>query len=190
MTRPDRAASSRAGGSLLFALTLGAASCAATEASGGRSAIGESAGQVTVGKPLPDLEFQELDGRGGSVAAFRGKVVLLDIWASWCEPCKEELPQLDGVAARLRSRGVEVLAISVDQDVSNVRAFLKRKPGSWSLKIFHDPTGQVAERLQPPKMPTSYVIDRAGVVRLVNEGYAPRDVKRLEAKLEELAAER
>lgn len=170
-------------------LLLALAGCASGggDAARGHSEIGQSAGLVTVGQTLPDLDLASLEGRALRLSSFRGKVVLLDVWASWCEPCKEELPWLDDVAARLRSRGVEVLAVSVDQDVANVRSFLRRKGGSWNLKVFHDPAGQIAERLQPPRMPTSYVIDREGVVRLVNEGYAPQDARRLEAKLNELA---
>lgn len=172
----------------LLALTAGASGCAAARGDARAHAeTGQSAGRVVVGQPLPEIELASLEGRGLKLSSFRGKVVLLDVWASWCEPCKEELPWLDDVAARLRGRGVEVLAVSVDQEVANVRTFLRRKSGGWNLKVFHDPAGQIAERLQPPRMPTSYVLDRGGVVRMVNEGYHPKDAQRLEAKLAELS---
>jgi thiol-disulfide isomerase/thioredoxin len=117
---------------------------------------------------------------------YRGKVVLLDIWASWCAPCKEEMPQLDALASRLRGKGVEILAVSIDEDRPAAESFLKTRR-KWALTLAHDPAGAVPERLQPPKMPTSYIIDSNGIVRHVNAGFQAGDADRLEAQLLELA---
>lgn len=172
-----------AGASLLVVLGTGCAGGGGAAKGGG---TGEAVGEVVVGRPLPELELQAMDGRAARLTGYRGKVLLVDVWATWCEPCKEELPMLDGIASRLRGRGVEVLAVSVDQEVENVHAFLRRRP-KWNLRVFHDPAGLVAERLQPPTMPTSYIVDREGVVRYVNRGFRRDDAKVLEAKLIELA---
>jgi len=140
-----------------------------------------------VGQPAPELTVQNLSGKPVKVSSFRGQVLLLDIWASWCGPCKQELPMLDEMAARLRSKGVEILAVSVDQQRANVEKFLGGR-GRWSLTVAHDPKGEVAERLQPEKMPTSYIIDRQGIIRYVNSGFVPSDARQTEARLSELAA--
>jgi thiol-disulfide isomerase/thioredoxin len=114
--------------------------------------------------------------------------VLVDIWASYCDPCKEELPLLEALAERLRSKGVAVLAVSVDEDRANAVGFLKSHGAAWTtLSFAHDPGGQFAERLKVPKMPSSYIVDRAGIIRQVNSGYEREDVAKIEARLVELA---
>jgi len=112
--------------------------------------------------------------------------LLLDVWASWCAPCKQELPMLNDMAGRLKQQGIEILAVSVDQQRGNVLKFL-RGHGRWSLTIAHDPGGSIAERLQPEKMPTSYIVDRAGIVRYVNAGFVPEDAATIERRLLEVA---
>jgi cytochrome c biogenesis protein CcmG/thiol:disulfide interchange protein DsbE len=144
--------------------------------------------ETLVGTPVPKMNVSALDGRALSTRALDGKVVLVDIWASYCDPCKEELPLLEELAARLRSKGVAVLAVSVDEDRENAVGFIKAHGSSWtSLSFAHDPGGQFAERLKLPKMPSSYIIDRAGIIRQVNSGYERADVAKIEARLVELA---
>jgi cytochrome c biogenesis protein CcmG, thiol:disulfide interchange protein DsbE len=166
-----------------LALTL-IAGCA-TGGAGGGGAGGEA---HQIGAPAPQLTVEGLSGKTIHVSQYRGKVVLLDVWASWCEPCKQELPMLDEMAGRLRRRGIEVLAVSVDQERDNVVKFLRRR-GRWSLTIAHDPHGQIADRLQPDKMPTSYIIDRAGIIRYVNAGFVPSDADVIERRLVEVATQ-
>lgn len=136
-----------------------------------------------MGKEAPDAEFAPL--RGGEalkLSAFRGKVVLLDFWASWCLPCKEELPLLNDMAGRLSSKGIEFIGVSIDEEKGDAERFLEQKK-NWSLKLGHDPEQVGAKLFNPPKMPTSYVIDRQGVVRHVNAGFERDDVEKVEAQL-------
>jgi len=79
-----------------------------------------------------------------------------------------------------------VLAVSVDQERANIDKFLGSR-GHWSLTIAHDPKGEIADRLQPAKMPTSYIIDRQGIIRYVNYGFVPSDAATIEHRLAELA---
>lgn len=151
---------------------------------GARPAIDASQGDAAaVGKAAPEAEFAPL--RGGEtlkLAAFRGKVVLLDFWASWCVPCQEELPLLDDMAGRLSSKGIEFIGVSIDEEKADAERFLEQKKG-WKLKLGHDPEQAGAKLFNPPKMPTSYVIDRQGVVQHVNAGFERDDVKKVEAQL-------
>jgi len=141
-----------------------------------------------VGQVVPDAEFTALQGKENiKLSSLQGKVVLLDFWASWCAPCQEELPMLDEMSARLKSKGVEIVGVSIDENKADAEHFLKRK-SSWSLTLGHDPDQKVAEQFKPPKMPTSYVIDRNGVVRQMNAGFERADAKKIEAQLVDLAS--
>jgi thiol-disulfide isomerase/thioredoxin len=136
---------------------------------------------------MPGIVVNDLWGkREIDIAALRGKVVLLDLWASWCEPCKVELPLLDDMAGRVGPKGVEIVAVSIDTERSDAVAFVKRR-SRWSLTLGHDPGQSVPERLQPPAMPTSYIVDRKGIVRAVNVGFRKEDAAGIEARLLELA---
>jgi len=167
------------------ALIAAVAILAGCATSGGEGA-GAGASSSQVGAPLPPIKVETLAGKQLDVASYRGRVLLLDVWASWCGPCKQELPMLDAMAKRLKGQGVEILAVSVDQERANVEKFMQHH-GHWSLTVAHDPAGVIAERLQPDKMPTSYIVDRAGIVRYVNAGFVPEDAPTLESRLREVA---
>jgi peroxiredoxin len=99
----------------------------------------------------------------------RGSVVLLDVWATWCDPCRESLPFYDDVARQFSARGLKVYALSVDADVAPIGPFVKEL--KLALPILHDPGAAMAEQtLKVRQMPTSFLIDRRGVVRHVHEG--------------------
>jgi thiol-disulfide isomerase/thioredoxin len=165
--------------------------CAAPAAGGGwETGSGGGATAGGIGQPMPDLVLRRMHGPGTfTLASLRGKIVLLDIWASWCEPCKEEMPVLDAMAARLKSRGVEIVAVSIDTEKAAAEAFLRARP-RWRLTLAHDPAGRVAEALQPEKMPSSYVVDGNGVLRHVNTGFYAGDAEKIEGWLLELAGSR
>jgi thiol-disulfide isomerase/thioredoxin len=140
-----------------------------------------------VGAPMPSVLVKHFEGGGKiDLGSLKGKVVLVDIWASWCAPCKEEMPLLDEMAGRLKDKGVQIIAVSIDEDRESAQEFLSSKP-SWSLTVAHDPKGKLPEALHPGKMPSSYVLDAAGIIRYVNEGFERGDLKTLEKRLVALA---
>ena len=142
-----------------------------------------------VGGPMPSVVVKRFEGGGKiDLGALQGKVVLVDIWASWCAPCMEEMPLLDEMAGRLKQKGVQIIAVSVDEDKDSAQTFLSSRP-SWSLTVAHDPKGRLPDALQPGKMPSSYVVDAEGIIRYVNEGFERGDLKVLEKRLVALAAE-
>jgi cytochrome c biogenesis protein CcmG/thiol:disulfide interchange protein DsbE len=170
---------------LLLAVLLGCSACGGAEQAAA-SPTGNSG--MAVGQRAPDVEFNALKGSGTiKLSELRGKVVLLDFWASWCAPCQEELPLLDDMSSRLKSKGVEIVGLSIDENKADAEHFLTRK-SSWALTLGHDPEQKVADEFKPPKMPTSYVIDRKGIVRQVNAGFERADAKKIEAQLVDLAS--
>lgn len=185
-------------GSLLVAGTALLLGCATLgEGGGGNGGAGASGGgRATSGGDavldhlMPDLVLEPLNGRREiRLAALRGKVVLLDVWASWCAPCRQEMPLLDDLARRLLRDGVngEVVAVSIDEDRASAERFLRARR-KWTLTLAHDPRGTVADRLKPPAMPSTYLIDGEGRLREINAGFEPGDITRLEARLRALAA--
>jgi cytochrome c biogenesis protein CcmG/thiol:disulfide interchange protein DsbE len=173
------------------AARLLAAGLLALSACGGAGQPADSSGTdntSVVGQAAPDAEFAALQGNENiKLSSLQGKVVLLDFWASWCAPCQEELPLLDDMAVRLKDKGIEIVGVSLDENKADAERFLTRK-SSWSLTLGHDPEQRVADQFKPPKMPTSYVIDRKGVVRQMNAGFERSDAKKIEAQLLDLAS--
>ncbi|MES1172001.1 MAG: TlpA disulfide reductase family protein [Bacteroidota bacterium] len=185
----------RRSGGVLTALLLCSfvlpAGCASSSGTGKSAKAGKEAGKKNkkVGAPMPSVVVRELDSkRKIDLGALQGKVVLVDIWASWCAPCMEEMPLLDEMATRLKKKGVEIIAVSVDEDKESAQSFLSSRP-SWALTVAHDPEGKVPQILRPSKMPTSYVVDADGIIRFVNEGFERGDVKVLESRLKTLAGD-
>ena len=144
-----------------------------------------SAYATSAGQKAPDFNLAARSGGRVSLRELAGKVVVVDFWASWCEPCKAELPELEKLHKQLATQGVVVVAINIDQDRANGER-LAQKLG-LTLPVGLDPTGKVAETYDPPKMPSSYVIDRRGVVRFVHAGYdGAGDVARLRREIQQL----
>ena len=137
--------------------------------------------EVKPGQAAPDFDSATLNQRSLKLSSLRGKVVLLDFWASWCEPCKKELPLLSKLAPRLKQKGIEIVAVNIDDDRKNAEDFVRAK--GIGLTVVTDGTKQIVGRWEPPKMPSSFVIDKGGVVRAVNGGFEPGDESKLEAQL-------
>jgi len=174
-----------------FAL-IATASCASSDAASGdteKPGKKQTSKSGKIGAPMPSIVVKRFEGGGKiDLGALQGKVVLVDIWASWCAPCMEEMPLLDEMAGRLKQKGVQIIAVSVDEDKESAQTFLSSRP-SWSLTVAHDPKGRLPDALQPGKMPSSYVVDAEGIIRYVNEGFERADLKVLEKRLVALAAE-
>ena len=113
-------------------------------------------------RPLPELSFVDAAGRPLRLADFRGKVVLLNIWATWCAPCREEMPSLDRLQAELGGPKFEVVALSVDGDgVLSVEAFYDELTLD-NLAIYVDPSGAAMRTLKVLGVPTTLLVDPGG----------------------------
>lgn len=148
------------------------------------SASGPSASGA-VGRPAPDFIAKTLDGRDVSLASYRGKVVVLDVWACWCKSCRTELPVLDDLAARRKADGVEVLAVSIDEEREPIDRMLATRP-SWSTTVLHDPSGKVAEKYDASSLPVVFVIDRDGVIRYRAGAVDTERAKQIDHEIDQL----
>jgi len=137
-----------------------------------------------LGKKAAEFSLPAVNGDTVTLQSLRGKVVLLNFWATWCGPCRQELPELARAQEKYRQRGLAVVAVTVDNDVENVRSFLKKY--AIKLQALWDKKKKVADAYVVEKMPSSYLIDRNGVVRFIHRGYTPEEFKRIEAEIDEL----
>lgn len=137
------------------------------------------------GETAPAFSARSLDGEGTvSLAAHRGKVVYLDFWASWCAPCQAALPALEQLRKEFPADQFQVIAVNVDTDPEKaLRLLAKHKIGYPSAA---DPEGVLPQTFGLKTMPTSYLIDRAGVVRLVHPGFRSSDVEKIRAQIKTL----
>ena len=118
---------------------------------------------------------------------YKGKVLLVDFWASWCVPCKSSFPALDGLFKEYRDHGLQVLAVNVDERDKDAKAFLQPRP--HVMPIVFDPKGEVARDFNVKAMPTSVLIDRSGFVRFVHTGYTAKDLDAYRAEISRLLEE-
>lgn len=107
------------------------------------------------------------------LAAFKGQVVYLDFWASWCAPCRESFPWMNRLQDELGKDGLVVIAVNVDRERAEADRFLREHPAQF--RIVYDPDGLFPEKFGVRGMPTSFLIDRNGHVQSRHEGFLLRD---------------
>ena len=129
--------------------------------------------------------LRDLKGKPVPVAV-PGKVVLVDFWATWCEPCKTALPVYAKVYGDLRARGFEVVAVNVDEDDADVTSFLSSRPLPFT--VLRDPGGQYAERMGVSLMPTSFLLGKDGAVASRHDGFDGETEALLRKQVAELIA--
>ena len=110
---------------------------------------------------MPAYSTETLDGKRFDVAAEKGNVVLINLWATWCVPCRYEIPELQALHNRYASRGFKVIGVSVDESgADNVKQFVSEEKINYPIAL--DPEGRLANVLQTTVLPTSVMIDRSG----------------------------
>ena len=129
------------------------------------------AAPVGEGHPAPDFTLRQLDGGELALSSLRGRVVLLNFWATWCKPCEEEMPAMERLHAKLGGPDFELVAVSVDEGDDEVRAFRDRL--GLGFPILRDPDKQAADAYQTFRFPESWLIGRDGNV--VARYIGPRD---------------
>jgi thiol-disulfide isomerase/thioredoxin len=163
----------------LLAVALLATSCAA-----GRAAQRPS---TLLGKPL-EVSAPDLEGRDHDVGAQQGKVRVVDFWATWCDPCRDQLPFLDRLATEYGERGLSVYAVAFDEDRGALERFLQETPVSFTV-LWDKGGASLAEPLQLTRLPTTLLVDRRGVVRDVHLGFERGEEPKLEEAVRRLLSE-
>ena len=132
----------------------------------------------SLGQRAPSFELAQL-GKDGNLTSMdlRGRVVLITFWASWCGPCRVELPALNEAWPLYRGKDVAFVGVSVDEDPADARAFLEQVPLSFTTLIDADGE-QAAGPWNITSLPTTLVLDRSGVVRARHLGYTPRQLRK------------
>ena len=127
-----------------------------------------SALAIEAGQSAPDIQ---LPGRTGIVklSELKGKAVYLDFWASWCGPCKQSFPWMNEMQAKYGAKGLQVLAVNLDQKPEDAAGFLQQTKADFLIAM--DPAGQSAQKYNVKGMPSSLLIGRDGKVALVHTGF-------------------
>jgi thiol-disulfide isomerase/thioredoxin len=141
------------------------------------------AGSVKAGDSFPDLAGFKLEGK--LPEATKGKVVLVDFWASWCEPCKQSFPVMEELHKRYADRGLVIIAINVDENRPDMEAFLKKNAATFI--VLRDANQKLVERTGIATMPSSFLLDRDGKVRFAHTGFRGEETrKKYEEEIEAL----
>ena len=116
-----------------------------------------------VGGPAPEITLQDLQGQEIRLSDLRGKVVLLNFWATWCKPCKDEMPAMQASYDKLRGQGLVVLAVNELEDTEKVIEHVRKHGHTFPVVMDHD--NHVANRYGVLGLPASFLVDRQGIVR-------------------------
>jgi cytochrome c biogenesis protein CcmG/thiol:disulfide interchange protein DsbE len=136
---------------------------------------------VEAGQAAPEFQLKDLRGQPVSLAGLKGKVVVIDFWASWCGPCRESMPFLEKLSKSYRGKGLVVLGVNIDNELKAAQKFLSEVPVSFP--VVNDAEKKVAKAYAPPTMPSSYLVDRQGRVRHVHAGFKASDAKGIEGEI-------
>jgi cytochrome c biogenesis protein CcmG/thiol:disulfide interchange protein DsbE len=136
--------------------------------------------------PAPELVLPQLDGTPIALRDLRGQVVLINVWATWCPPCRAEMPAIQQAYAEYRARGFTVLAVNQREDATAIAPFLEQH--GLTFPILLDRDGQASATYQASALPSSFFVDRRGVIRAVYRGPMPSRV--IAGTVEQLLQER
>jgi thiol-disulfide isomerase/thioredoxin len=146
------------------------------------SLISLTAQATEVGQAAPQFTLPTLQkNQPVAFKQFAGKVVYLDFWASWCVPCRTSFPLLDKLYAKLKAQGFEVVAVNLDEGKAKADKFLQEFQVNFT--VLRDEKGEWADKYVVESMPTSFIIDRQGVVQHIHHGFTSGDINTLEAKI-------
>jgi thiol-disulfide isomerase/thioredoxin len=140
-------------------------------------------GKIDIGKPTASFALSAVNG-GNKIAVDKGKVTIVDFWATWCEPCKKSFPKYQELYVKYKASGLEIIGVSVDDEKRDIPDFIKsygaKFPVGW------DEGHKIADCFKPSNMPSAYVIDKNGVVRFVHTGFRPGEERELEKEIKSL----
>ena len=143
----------------------------------------------TIGAAVEDFTLPKLsDGSDVTFSSYKGKVVLLSFWASWCGPCRRELPAYNKTYETYKDKGFEIVAISVDRDTASAQGFIDKLDGGVNYTLLLDAKSMVMGRFDIVSMPTSFLIGPDGKVLHKEVGFSDEKLAEMEKKIEAVLA--
>jgi peroxiredoxin len=137
--------------------------------------------------PAPSFTLANLTGQPGGLGQYKGQVVMVNFWATWCGPCQQEMPLLDQMYKKYKPAGFTLIGVNVDKESPAVKELLARKPVSFPVLL--DPANQVSKAYHVDEMPSSVIIDRKGQIRYIHRGYKPGDENDYQDRIRQLIRE-
>lgn len=137
--------------------------------------------------PAPDFTLKSRTGENIKLSELRGQIVMVNFWASWCGPCRIEMPLLEDLYQEYQDYGFELLGINVDENTADAERLLARIPVTFPILL--DPQSSVSKAWQVDAMPTTVLIDRDGMVRYLHRGYRSGEEKIYAERLRALVLE-
>lgn len=125
----------------------------------------------TLSGPAPGFSLQSRDGEHVSLSALKGDVVMVNFWATWCVPCRQEMPHLQALYERYHDLGFELLAVNVEDNPEGARKWLEETPVTFP--VLFDPKNQVSKLYNVVAMPSTVLVGRDGTLRFIHHGYKP-----------------
>lgn len=142
---------------------------------------------ATLDKPAPDFTLKSLSGKNMKLSEYAGNVVMLNFWASWCGPCRKEMPLLNELHKKYEALGFVILGVNVEQELKLAKSFLADTPVDFP--ILFDSSNKVSKAYDVIAMPTTIMIDRNGQVRYLHKGYKAGDEKKYKKMVKKLIRE-
>ncbi|MFZ2172267.1 MAG: TlpA disulfide reductase family protein [Methylococcaceae bacterium] len=141
------------------------------------------------GSKAPDCALTSInDAQRYDLQQFHGKVVYVDFWASWCPPCAKSFPFLNDLDRDFKASGLQVIGVNLDQEPEDAKSFLAKYPADFTVAA--DANEKCARDFNVKAMPSSYLVDRNGVIRHIHLGFRPGEAKEIRILTEQLLAEK
>ncbi len=141
-----------------------------------------------VSGPAPDFTLTSRDGQTVTLSDLKGQVVMINFWATWCGPCRQEMPLLEQLYSRYESLGFTLLGVNVEEHSKDAAVFLKETPVTFP--ILFDPENGVSKLYDVSAMPSTVLVDRSGNVRFLHHGYQPGYENEYQNQIRTLVRER
>jgi peroxiredoxin len=149
--------------------------------------VAASAFAADTGGPAPAFTLTTLEGQPGALSQYKGQVVMVNFWATWCGPCQQEMPLLDQMYKKYKPAGFTLIGVNVDKEAPPVKELMARRPVSFPVLL--DPANQVSKAYHVDEMPSSVIIDRKGEIRYIHRGYKPGDENEYQDRIRQLIRE-
>jgi peroxiredoxin len=142
---------------------------------------------LSTSKPAPQFSLAARGGKTVNLAQYKGQVVMINFWATWCGPCRQEMPLLENIYKKYNKAGFTLLGVNVEPDSKPAEDWLKATPVSFP--ILFDTKSEVSKLYEVSGMPSTVIVDRKGNVRVIHHGYKPGDENEYQDNIRKLVRE-